>query len=232
MAKILIGTPSIHIDLRFLESLPQFYKDLSKNHRVDHTIVYGRSMVDAQNEIANRFVDGDWDYLLLLEDDHWGFTAEMVDKLISIDWPITTICSFTRYFPYWCVPMRYKSNEDGTLGAVKSYKHIYESGIHEADMIGMYFCLMNRELFDKLSRPYFTSDNPANRQTDRIFCRRLKDELGLLPKACFDYVLPHRDITKDNVENKRLEFIKMQRDPMNIHKMKLENRRKGELQVH
>jgi hypothetical protein len=201
MAKILVGIATVTPDKRFLESLPSFFQEAGRIHQLDCMWVWNKPLVDAQNDFAERMVTGDYDYLLTLEDDHWGFTASMLKSCIAADTHVCGISYRSRHLPFMKIPMVYS----GTTGpnGNKLYDSIkHESGFHEADLIGFGFTLIKSEVFRILDRPYFRLNTDrfkgvGPRATDIDFSTRLIEK-GIRPIGCFDYVLNHREITESN----------------------------------
>lgn len=203
MAKILVGLAVYQPDRRFLESLPVFFRQVRKTHEMEAKWVWNQQLFEAQNEIADYFLEGDHDYLLTIEDDHWGFTGEMLEALLSFDAPMVQMSYRNRHFPFDMIPMVFKDvNSEGHV----LYTGMKEtSGYHEADLCGFGFTLIKREVFDRLERPFFTRNcetiiggGPV--ATDIDFCTKVKAE-GMKIYGCFDYKVPHREITEDGRNN-------------------------------
>lgn len=157
---------------------------------------------DAQNFIAEFFLDNDYDYLLLLDDDHWGHTPEMLECLINADSLIATMKTYSRHYPYCCALMRKVS--DNTYIGIEDGK-----GYQEIDMCGFPMTLIKREFFEKIDKPYFSSVeiNGRNWHTDVPFYERLS-KLGIKPTGCFQHCLPHDIVTEENVKELRYKEIK------------------------
>ena len=195
---IFIGVCSIRDDARFKESFSKFTNDISNYYCIGTMKVKNKFLPDAQNILARYCIDAHWDYLLLLDDDHWGHTKEMLDCLIEADAYMATIKSYSRHYPYVCTLMNKMGN---------SYKSIENGcGYQECDMTGFPMTLIKRELFLKLEEPYFRGRNDGGRDwaTDREFCERIS-EVGVKPVGCFQHCLPHDTLTEDNVHQRRYE---------------------------
>ena len=213
-ASLLIGVPmGPKPDERFLASLPKFLKECEGYYNLELVQVSNRTLVDAQNYIADYFLKSNHKYLLLMEDDHWGHSRNMLKSLLRADVPICGINYYSRYFPYYSclmneIPGREVQQRFGPTP--------YDSGCHQVDLVGYAMMLIRREVFSKLEKPYFRLNKDGGDDcyaTDIDFCDRLK-AVGIQPVGCFDYTLNHRDITPENVVSYRMsgfENIKKQR---------------------
>lgn len=198
MANILICVPSTREYKPFLESFSIFLTEIKKEHQVCVFIVKNKKLVDVQNEAAEKFLTGNWDYLLFLDDDHWGHSSQMLDTLINANAYMATIKSYIRHFPYMSALMKrlpnnlYTGIENG-------------NGYVPVDVTGFPMTLIRKDLFSRLEKPYFREfiDGIRLWATDGEFCRRL-GEAGIQPIGCFQHCLPHMDITDENVVYKRL----------------------------
>ena len=198
MKRILIGVCSTRSDKRFWDSFFRFTKDICEFYDVGTTIIRDMHLPDAQNEIVEIFMNCNYDYLLFMDDDHWGHTREMLDCLVEADSPLATIKSYSRHYPYSCALMRQNRN---------SYAGIENGeGYQEVDLSGFPMTLIKREVFEKMERPYFVGKDEGLRTwaTDENFSRRMKS-LGLKMTGCFQYCLPHDDITQETVWKRREE---------------------------
>lgn len=200
MKSIYIGVCKTRNDEMFKESFRNFTDSICRKYSVCQRIVHNKLLKDAQNEIAESFVSSDYDYLLLLDDDHWGHTIEMLDCLINANTYMATIKSYSRHYPYFSCLMNKRIDDDLFVGIE------YAEGYVSCDMTGFPMTLLSKDLFKKLEYPYFDSENEGGRDwvTDTVFCRKLNN-IGIKPIGCFQYCLPHANITQDNVIQKRME---------------------------
>jgi hypothetical protein len=68
MRKLLIAVPSIRERKDFYTSLFDFVTSLKGSFQVTLLIEKWQNMADVQNKIADIFLNGDFDYLLMLDD--------------------------------------------------------------------------------------------------------------------------------------------------------------------
>ena len=203
--KILIAVPLHKPDDRFLSSLPRFIKECQDEYTLQVITVPNRSLVDAQNYIAEYFLHNtDYDYLLFLEDDHWGHSKAMLDALINKDVDVCAMNYYARYFPYYSCLMR--RIPDRPVSGRYAGLH-YTEGFYKVDLAGYAMMLIKRDVFYKLEKPYFrlNHDEPEESYaTDIDFSERLlKAKIDIW--GCFDYILAHRDVTKENRMEKFLQ---------------------------
>lgn len=200
MAKILTGIATVTPDKRFLETLPSFFRDAGKNHDIHDMWVWNKPLVEAQNEFAEETIKGGYDYLLTIEDDHWGFTSSMLDSCLIANTHVCGISYRSRHLPFMKIPMVYSGTTDGNGN--KLYDPIrHTAGYHESDLIGFGFTLIRSDVFRILDRPYFRLNTErfvgvGPRATDIDFSTRLIEK-GIRPVGCFDYTLNHREITEE-----------------------------------
>ena len=195
---IFIGVCLTRDDDRFIKSYRKFVMDISDDYSVGTFKIKNTFLPDAQNILADYCIDGHYDYLLLLDDDQWGHTKEMLDCLVNADAYVATIKTYSRHYPYCCALMA-KLNDNGLYVGIENGR-----GYQEVDMCGFPMTLIKRELFDKLEKPYFTSVEALGRNwhTDLPFYERLRN-IGIKPIGCFQHCLNHGDITQDNVMDLR-----------------------------
>ena len=216
MSRVLVGIATVSPDRRFLESLPLFLRDAGKHHEVDTRWVWNKPLVEAQNELAQACLDGGYEYLLTIEDDHWGFTAQMLEACLAADSHVCGIPYRSRHMPFQLLPMRYADGVD--QHGRQLYDVVNETGgYHAADLIGFGFTLIRADVFRILDRPFFrlnceTIKSVGPRATDIDFCVRLGQQ-GIRPAGCFDYKVQHRDIDEASYQEMRVSGV-MERHSM------------------
>lgn len=201
---IFIGIPSYQPDDRFLVSLLVFLEEIKNHYDVQVYEVKGKQLVDAQNDIAEKFLSTNYAFLLLLEDDHWGHSRKMLQGLLKADTEVCAINYYSRHQPHYTCLMR----ELAYTHVDQRFGHLdYTSGYHKCDLMGYGMMLIRRSVFSKLEKPYFRLNRDGGKDcyaTDIDFCDRLKS-CGVDLIGCFDYILNHREITPENVMQKRIE---------------------------
>ena len=195
--KILVGIPTIRYFHFFMESVEKFRRE-SKH---DLTLWWEKDkfLADAQNKIADEFLSKDYDYLLFLDDDHWGHTPEMLECLINANAYVATMKTYSRHYPYGCALI--KKVGEGVVMPIEDGE-----GYREVDLTGFPMTLIRRDLFSKLDKPYFRATEACGRDwnTDIDFFERL-EKLGIKPIGCFQHCLNHDKITQENVHEYRFK---------------------------
>lgn len=205
-AKILVGVALHNPDHRFQESLLSFLKNAKEKYDIECIIIYGKTLVNAQNDIANYFMNDDYGYLLMCEDDHWGHSVDMLDSLFNPDVEVSAINYYSRHFPYYSCLMHELKNRP--MAERFAGLH-YTSGYYECDLAGFAMMLIKRSVFDKLDKPYFRENKesgPGSYATDIDFSDRLKEK-GISILGCFDHTLAHRDVSLDNIADLRRQGV-------------------------
>jgi len=193
----------------FTRSLSAFLVSCSLKYDVECLQVFGKELVDAQNQIADRFLKTGKDYLLMIEDDNWGFTLEMLDALMKPNAYVCGMKYFSRHYPYVAMPLDFFSrfNEiDDEEYQMNLYGHP-EGGYHTCGLTGFGMTLIRREVFLELDQPFFRLNGiPKSLRpsyaTDQDFCKRLREK-GILPVGCFDFCVTHRRSNNETVDEMR-----------------------------
>lgn len=201
---ILIGIPMHTPTNEFLVSLLVFLDEIKEHYDIEVLEVKDKTLVEAQNIIADKFVSGSYDFLLLLEDDHFPHSRNMLKALLRADTEVCAINYYSRYFPYYTCLMQDLHNDS----VDQRFGHIDKtSGYHDCDLMGYAMMLIRRSVFDKLDKPYFRLNKdggPNSYATDIDFSDRCRaNNIRLV--GCFDYILNHRNVTPENVMQLRID---------------------------
>lgn len=202
MKSIYIGVCKTRNDKRFEESLRNFTDSIVGKYSVCQMIIKDEFLPDAQNKIARSFLQSNYDYLLLLDDDQWGHTAEMLETLINANTYVATMKTYSRHYPYACALLKKEGNVVLPIEVAEGYK--------KCDLTGFPMTLIRKDLFDLIEEPYFRAIEAEGRKwnTDIEFFERLNN-IGIKPIGCFQHCLNHDKITQENVfEYRRKERYK------------------------
>ena len=199
MKSIYIGVCKTRSDKRFEESFRNFTDSICRKYSICQMVIKDTFLPDAQNIITRSFLASDYDYLLLLDDDQWGHTPEMLETLIDANTHVATIKTYSRHYPYGCSLL--KSIGNNLVVPIEN-----GDGYVECDLTGFPMTLIRRDAFEFLEQPYFRPYEEAGRtwNSDVDFFKRLNDK-GIKPIGCFQHVLNHGDITEENVKQKRYD---------------------------
>lgn len=201
MKSIYIGVCKTRDDERFKQSFRNFTDSICRKYSICIEVISNTFLPDAQNRLARSCIEGRYDYLLLLDDDQWGHTPEMLECLIDANTYVATIKTYSRHYPYLCTLFD-KTKENVTIPIE------YAEGYRECDLTGFPMTLIRRDTFDYLDTPYFRpfKDGDRDWNSDVDFFDRLS-KVGIKPVGCFQHCLNHDKITKDNV----LEYRRKER---------------------
>ncbi len=199
MKNIYIGVCKTREDDRFNSSYRNFIDSICGEYSVCTKKVLNTYLPDAQNEIAKDFLSSGYSHLLLLDDDQWGHTKEMLETLFNANTYVATIKTYSRHYPYGCSLLR--KVPPNLVMPIETAE-----GYAECDLTGFPMTLISRGTFDLLEEPYFRPHEVCGRtwNSDVDFFQRL-EEKGIKPIGCFQHVLNHADITEENVKQKRYE---------------------------
>jgi hypothetical protein len=108
-----------------------------------HSLVY-----DAREGAAQKLLESDCDALLFLDSDMMP-TADMLMRLIEADKPLVSALAFRRVPGYEPCIFKELSNGDAEI------YHDYPKGLIEVAAVGMACTLIKREVFEKITQPWF-----------------------------------------------------------------------------
>lgn len=199
MKSIYIGVCKTRDDERFKESFKSFTDSICNNYSICQSIISNTFLPDAQNIIAKDFIQSGYDYLLLMDDDQWGHTSDMLECLINANTFVATIKTYQRQYPYMCAifnnvaPNLVMPIENG-------------EGYVQCDLTGFPMTLISRETFSYLKEPYFRPYEVNGRtwNSDVDFFERL-NKFWIKPVGCFQHTLNHDKVTQENVKKLRYE---------------------------
>lgn len=193
MKSIYIGVCKTRDDARFKESLRNLTDSICNKYSICLGTRHNEFLPDAQNSITRDFLQMDYDYLLLLDDDQWGHTPEMLECLINANTFVATIKTYVREYPYSCALFRKITNN--MVIPIESGE-----GYVECDLTGFPMTLIRKDTFDFLEPPYFRPYDAIGRKwnSDVDFFQRLSEK-GIKPIGCFQHILNHDKVTAENV---------------------------------
>lgn len=199
MKSIYIGVCKTRDDDRFIESFRNFTDSIIGEYSVCQMVVRDTFLPDAQNKIAKDFLQTGYDYLLLLDDDHWGHTKEMLECLINADTFVATMKTYTRKYPYMVAAW-------DRIGAGAMVPIEVSEGYRKCDLTGFPMTLISRGTFSFLEEPYFRPLEAEGRawNSDVDFFERLAKK-WIRPVVCFQHTLNHDKITAHNVKEYRVK---------------------------
>lgn len=201
--KLFFAVTKTREDSKFQSSFLALIESCRSKYEIEVGLVWNTVLCDAQNTLANAFLLGDADYMILFDDDQSGHTIEMVDCLINANAYMATMKTYGRHFPYYSALMkRVMVNGNARYVGIER-----DTGYVECDLTGFPMTALRRDLFDIIEYPYFRQmpDSGGRKwATDEEFCLRLEKH-GIKPMGCNQFVLAHGDITEENVQERRIK---------------------------
>ncbi len=142
----------------------------------------------SRNALIEFAKEGGWKRVLFCDTD-MEVPPDAIYRLMQIKAPIKSGYFFAREYPHFpCALKMVKANGEDKFESVFSPN----SGIVEVDAIGMAFTMIDMNIFDKLSKPWFHSDSDPNGMGEDIyFCCKVRKELGLKIIVDTDLIIRH-----------------------------------------
>lgn len=143
-------------------------------------VVTKREQFRARNHIVNKAIASDFDYVLMLDDDHI-VPADLVERLLGHltehpEFGVVGALYYQRGGTFEPVVMKRVHPDDPEDWTFHFYRHtddiLMNPGLHEVDIIGGGCMMFRTEVFDTLMPPYFWWEEHAG--TDISICSRLK----------------------------------------------------------
>jgi hypothetical protein len=161
--KILVGLPNTGtFPMETVSSLT----NLKNPAEAAYMFISGSLIYKARENIADEMLKHDFTHLLFVDSD-MSFPPDALKKLVSHDKDIVSGRAHKRVANF--EPCFYKKCD----WKEAIIYHDYPEGLIEVAAVGMAFCLIKREVFEKVSKPWF---NPTfDIGEDLAFCMRAQE---------------------------------------------------------
>ena len=172
----------------------------------------------ARNTIVDEAIKKNIDTLVFVDSDMiipagsftklWKVFKERKEPLVSGH-------AYRRGYPFTCIWSKViGENAEGGITQVDA-----ESGVHEIDGTGMFFCLIDLKwVRENLEKPYFFQgwdEHGVQQSEDIYFCNKIRKAggkvLGIADLEC-GHIYAKTIITRRNVEGLRKEFLMAERE--------------------
>ena len=207
--KILIAVPILAWTHEFALSFLNFWTDLmtyqeeGRKFHVGFRFAYRRPVHMAEEELAEFAMDTGCTHILLMDDDIYDVTADMLLTLLDADKDVVGGIMHTSGFPHaMCAFRRYnKKTKVADQPILKGPARLYEvppeqrKGLQKVDLIPFAFTLIKTKIFKDMKKPWFKCDTQA--PTDSWFADRVLGK-KLEYYAHFDVWLNHRGVHRHN----------------------------------
>jgi hypothetical protein len=167
-----------------------------RNYEVEFFIPYRQPIDIANDAMAQRTIDGGFDYLLRMDDDIWDVPFDAVEKLIKADKEFISCVMYASGFPYHRCAFIKKDKEKSLVDTGEQQKGGLKEaggvGIVPVDMSAFPFALIKVDVFKKIKPPWFT--HTLTVPLDNYFCQKMLDN-KIQPYVDMDLQVTHREIT-------------------------------------
>ena len=202
MSKIFIAIPCVDKNEDFEASLTTFLSEIEGSYDVEVHRCIGKKRDEARNELVDKFLESDKNFILFLDNDHTGHTKAMLDDLSEKKASVCSIKCYARYFPYQCV----LSTDDDKFNDRYSTTEVNtERGYSKCRFIGFGMVLISKDVFYSICRPFFKCDERGEKE-DNYFGDKVK-AAGFSLIGCFNHTLTHQGIDESNLLTKRKSGI-------------------------
>ena len=123
-----------------------------------------------RNGAAAQVRQGDFDYLLFVDDDVVP-PSQSLQRLLACKADIAAGDVIIRGYPFDHMCFRYVGKKKETLRAMSKYPK--NSTVIDVDAVGFSLCLIKRELLEKVPEPFFITG--TNHTEDVYFCLKARD---------------------------------------------------------
>lgn len=128
-----------------------------------------------RNEAAKIALEGDFDYLLFVDDDVL-LPFDFFTRLQSRDKDIVAGVTHIRGYPFYPMIFNFTDPEYKNNSYVENYKERADtSGLLKCDAVGFSCCLIKTSLLRRVLPPFFITS--ANQTEDVFFCKRAKEQI-------------------------------------------------------
>ncbi len=173
MTKVAICIPHMaeFYPAEFVHSLLMLYKPPETT-----TVILGTKPLDhARNQIvAQALADKAVTHLLWIDSDmSFRHAQDALAKLLAHNKPVVSALYFSKEFPFR--PHAYKSDGQGKYDSILDYPE----GLFQADAVGMGFCLVQRQVFEKIKHPHFKFDEASGLGEDMYFSKKAREHFPI-----------------------------------------------------
>jgi len=173
MTKIAICIPHMaeYYATDFMHSLLMLHRPIETS-----TIVQGIKPLDsARNHIAAQaLADKAVTHLLWIDSDmSFRNAPDALTRLLAHHVPIVSALYYSKDFPFR--PHAYKADGKGRYEPIQDYPE----GLFAADGVGLGFCLIQREVFEKLPPPYFHYDEATKLGEHLYFSKKAREHFDI-----------------------------------------------------
>lgn len=202
--KILFCCPILDIRYEWFMGFTEIWEQLRK-YEVEKFIPYRKPVQIADTMMARKAIEGNFDYVLRMDDDVWDVPKDAVKKMLQADKDFISAVMCANSFPYQrCAFVKHNKSEsliDIARKELGGLGEVYGEGVVPVDLSAFPFTLIRTSVFKRMPEPWFeyTEGVPS----DSYFCQKMLDN-GIQPYVDMSLQVTHREITFWNRKQKFL----------------------------
>jgi len=185
----------------FLPHFIEFYAANKAKHKLQLAWSSRRPLHNAQHDAVRLALDhSDFTHVLFVEDDHWGFPVDGIERLLEDDLDVVGFHTFSRKPPFHSLCMRRRDKslpiDQACVLNMTPFERISvdEPLIQETDLLSWGMTLVRTSVFRQIDGDPFECWGKV--PTDSVFCE-LCERAGIKRHVDFSFHLPHGDVTQE-----------------------------------
>jgi hypothetical protein len=202
--KILFVCPILDIRYEWFISFTEVWEQL-KQHKVEKYMPYRRPLHIVDNNMAKKAIEGNFDYVLRMDDDVWDIPPNALEKLIEAKKDFISAVMYANGFPYQRCAFIKENKEESLIDIARNGKggllEVGGEGVVPVDMSAFPFTLIKTSVFRDIKPPWF--EHAEGVPPDSYFCQKMLDA-GIQPFVHMDVQVNHRGVT---YWNRRHRFL-------------------------
>ncbi len=205
--KILVNVPFLKPHKKFLPHFIQWYGETCKRHELILNFQMYRALHKVLADSVRIAKENDCTHILYTEDDHYRFPIDGIDVLAGYNKDVIGFCTYKKTYPFHPLNMKKKDPAISLLAKERNLTPFSgREGIAKTDLLSWAFTLVKVDVFDRLTcDPFEVWGFSPN---DSYFCQACED-VGIDRWVCFDYQIPHGDVTPEEIPYRKKVFEAM-----------------------
>lgn len=196
--KILFACPILDIRYDWFLGFINIWEQMRKKKGLEVGLFmpYRKPVHIADTLMVRNAIEGNFDYILRMDDDVWDVPPNAVELLLAADKDMISAVMYANSFPYQKCALVKKDKTKSLIeiarGKTNELLEAEGEGVQPVDLTAFPFTLFKVSLFKKLAEPWFESSEDV--PPDSYFCQKMLDN-GLQPYVNMDVQVTHRDVT-------------------------------------
>jgi len=197
-SNITVCVPFMKVHKKHLDHFTEWYALNKARHGLELFREYWQALHKVQGQAVKMARASGHSHILFTEDDHWGYPAEGLARLLDHDKDVVAFPSYFKDYPYNSFAMNKGGAYNLISGDKKPLKRVHGVGVQKVDFITWAFTLVRVDVFDRMEAAGltpFAQWGPV--PSDSYFCQYCED-LGIDIHVDFSHVIAHGDIGPDD----------------------------------